>query len=31
VPQWRIPAGQWLGNQILALGMAWYRLKDWLG
>lgn len=30
VPQTRIPSGQWLGNQILALGMSWYRLRDWM-
>jgi len=26
--QFRIPGGQWLGNQIVALGMLYYRLKD---
>jgi glycine/D-amino acid oxidase-like deaminating enzyme len=30
VPQFRIPSTRWMGNQILALGMAWYRLRDWL-
>jgi glycine/D-amino acid oxidase-like deaminating enzyme len=24
----RIPGGQWFGNQVLALGMLYYRLKD---
>jgi len=24
----RIPGGQWLGNQIIALGMLYFRLKD---
>jgi len=24
----RIPGSQWLGNQIIALGMLYYRLKD---
>jgi len=26
----RIPASRWIGNQILALGMTYYRLKDLL-
>ena len=26
--QYRVPVGQWLGNQMLALGMAYYRVKD---
>ena len=26
----RLPVGQWAGNQILALGMLYYRLKDLL-
>jgi glycine/D-amino acid oxidase-like deaminating enzyme len=26
--QFRIPGGQWLGNQMVALGMLYYRLKD---
>ena len=26
----RIPGSQWLGNQIIALGMLYYRLKDML-
>jgi glycine/D-amino acid oxidase-like deaminating enzyme len=25
---YRIPGGQWLGNQIIALGMLYFRLKD---
>ncbi|HSM69101.1 MAG TPA: FAD-dependent oxidoreductase, partial [Xanthomonadales bacterium] len=28
VPHHRIPGGQWLGNQIIALGMLYFRLKD---
>jgi hypothetical protein len=24
----RIPLGQWFGNQIIALGMLYYRMKD---
>ncbi|MDJ0926684.1 MAG: FAD-binding oxidoreductase [Gammaproteobacteria bacterium] len=28
VHQWRIPLGQWFGNQIVAMGMLYYRLKD---
>lgn len=24
----RIPGSQWLGNQLIALGMLYYRLKD---
>ncbi len=28
--QWRVPIGQWLGNQMLALGMAYYRVRDWV-
>lgn len=26
----RIPGNQWFGNQLLALGMIYYRLKDWV-
>ena len=26
----RIPLGQWVGNQIVALGMIYFRLKDLL-
>lgn len=26
----RIPGTQWFGNQMLAMGMLYYRLKDWL-
>jgi len=26
----RIPGSQWAGNQMLAMGMLYYRLKDWL-
>ena len=28
VRQYRMPLGQWAGNQLLALGMAYYRMKD---
>ncbi|UCG72724.1 MAG: FAD-binding oxidoreductase [Chromatiales bacterium] len=28
VKHWRIPLGQWFGNQVIALGMLYYRLKD---
>jgi len=28
MPQIRIPGSQWSGNQIVALGMIYYRLKD---
>ena len=28
IPHFRIPGGQWLGNQIIALGMLYYRIKD---
>lgn len=28
VPHHRIPGGQWLGNQIIALGMLYFRFKD---
>ena len=27
----RIPGTQWVGNQIIALGMLFYKLKDKLG
>ncbi len=26
----RIPGSQWFGNQLVALGMLWYRMKDLL-
>ena len=26
----RLPVGQWAGNQVIALGMLYYRLKDLL-
>ena len=26
----RIPGSQWLGNQMLAMGMLYYRFRDWL-
>ena len=28
IKHWRIPGGQWLGNQVLALGMLYYRALD---
>ena len=30
VKHFRIPAGQWVGNQLLALGMIYFRLLDLL-
>ncbi len=30
VKHFRIPGSQWLGNQLIALGMLYYRLKDML-
>ena len=30
IRQVRLPVGQWAGNQMLALGMLYYRLKDWM-
>ena len=30
VKHFRIPGSQWMGNQIIALGMLFYRLKDML-
>ncbi|MEH6589518.1 MAG: FAD-binding oxidoreductase [Halioglobus sp.] len=30
VPHHRIPLGQWFGNQMVALGMLYYRMKDLL-
>jgi glycine/D-amino acid oxidase-like deaminating enzyme len=30
VGHWRIPFGQALGGQLVALGMLYYRLRDWL-
>ena len=26
---WRLPGGKWFANPALALGMGYYRLKDW--
>jgi gamma-glutamylputrescine oxidase len=26
----RIPGSQWMGNQMIALGMLYYRMKDML-
>jgi glycine/D-amino acid oxidase-like deaminating enzyme len=28
IKHWRIPGGQWFGNQIIALGMLYYRAVD---
>ncbi len=28
--QFRIPGSQWIGNQMIALGMLYYRMKDLL-
>lgn len=28
IPHYRIPLGDWAGNQIVALGMLYYRLRD---
>lgn len=28
VRQWRLPVGGWAGNQMLALGMLYYRMRD---
>lgn len=30
VGHWRIPAPRWVGNQMVALGMLYYRIKDLL-
>ena len=30
VKHFRIPGSQWMGHQIIALGMLFYRLKDML-
>jgi gamma-glutamylputrescine oxidase len=30
IRQIRLPVNQWAGNQMLALGMLYYRLKDWM-
>ncbi|MDM7456812.1 MAG: FAD-binding oxidoreductase [Tepidimonas sp.] len=27
---WSFPGGRWLRTPLLALGMAWHRLKDWV-
>ena len=27
-PHFRLPGGQWFGNQIIALGMLYFRMKD---
>ena len=28
IRHWRIPGGQWIGNQIIALGMLYFRALD---
>jgi hypothetical protein len=28
IRHFRIPGSQWLGNQIIALGMLYYKMKD---
>jgi glycine/D-amino acid oxidase-like deaminating enzyme len=28
IRHWQLPVGRWAGNQMLALGMLYYRLKD---
>jgi gamma-glutamylputrescine oxidase len=30
IRHWQLPVGRWAGNQMLALGMIYYRLKDTL-
>jgi hypothetical protein len=30
VRHYRIPLGQWIGNQLVALGMLYYRMRDLL-
>ena len=30
IKHFRIPGSQWVGNQIIALGMLYYRMKDML-
>jgi gamma-glutamylputrescine oxidase len=30
IEHWRLPVGRWAGNQMLALGMLYYRLRDLL-
>jgi glycine/D-amino acid oxidase-like deaminating enzyme len=30
IRHYRIPGSQWFGNQMLAMGMLYYRMKDWL-
>jgi glycine/D-amino acid oxidase-like deaminating enzyme len=30
IKHFRIPGTQWFGNQMLAMGMLYYRMKDWL-
>jgi len=30
IRHWQLPVGRWAGNQMLALGMLYYRLKDTL-
>ena len=28
IRHWQLPVGRWAGNQLLALGMLYYRLKE---
>lgn len=28
IKHWQLPVGRWAGNQMLALGMLYFRLKD---
>lgn len=30
IPQYRVPTHPWIGSQLLAAGMAYYKMKDWL-
>ena len=30
IKHWQLPVGRWAGNQLLALGMIYYRIKDQL-
>ncbi len=30
IKHFRIPGTQWFGNQMLAMGMLYYRMKDWM-
>ena len=28
IPHFRMPGSQWVGNQLIALGMLYYKIKD---